>query len=530
MQTKKNSQASPRTRRDSRLTKRHYMELRFIKMLNPILMTVPFAVLWFLYYSSRVNSPFYVKGNWLVIVLYLLLFSLYGRTYDAFLVSYNQVSEMIYSQMLAALITNFLTGIVIWLLCRYLRYVWMILSILPFQLLVSILWSNIAHRWYYHMFAARKTIIVWDMRRDMRQMIRQYRLDRKFDVIMELPTKKCLSCLSVLDPADAVFLAGVHSRDRNKIIKYCVEKKITVFVIPRIGDVLMSSARHVHMFHIPMLRLDRYNPPPEYLFFKRLFDILFSLILIVILSPLMLVTAILIRRDGGPVFYRQDRLTRDGKVFRILKFRSMRVDAEKDGVARLSTGENDDRITPTGRVIRSTRIDELPQLFNILGGSMSFVGPRPERPEIAKEYEKTLPEFNLRLQAKAGLTGLAQVYGKYNTEPYDKLQMDLMYIANPGIAQDIRLVFATIKILFMKESTEGVAEGQTTALTSPEPPEEADRLKWTETTDALEKTERTERTGAPEKTERTERTDAPEKTDQTERTDDAPEKTEETER
>ena len=139
------------------------------------------------------------------------------------------------------------------------------------------------------------------------------------------------------------------------------------------------------------------------------------------------------------------------------------MDAEKDGVARLSTGENDDRVTPVGRVIRSLRIDEIPQLFNILGGSMSFVGPRPERPEIAKQYEKDLPEFNLRLQAKAGLTGLAQVYGKYNTDPYDKLQMDLMYIANPSIIEDLRIIFATIKILFMKESTEGVAEGQTTA-------------------------------------------------------------------
>ena len=189
----------------------------------------------------------------------------------------------------------------------------------------------------------------------------------------------------------------------------------------------------------------------------------------------MLVTAILIRRDGGPVFYRQRRLTKDGKIFSILKFRSMRVDAEKDGVARLSTGENDDRVTSVGRVIRSLRIDEIPQLFNILGGSMSFVGPRPERPEIAKQYEKDLPEFNLRLQAKAGLTGLAQVYGKYNTDPYDKLQMDLMYIANPGIAQDLRLVFATIKILFMKESTEGVAAGQTTALDEKEPPEKNEK-------------------------------------------------------
>jgi lipopolysaccharide/colanic/teichoic acid biosynthesis glycosyltransferase len=142
----------------------------------------------------------------------------------------------------------------------------------------------------------------------------------------------------------------------------------------------------------------------------------------------------------------------------------MRQDAEKDGVARLSSGGADDRITPVGRFIRKVRIDELPQLFNILGGSMSLVGPRPERPEIAEQYYEELPEFALRLQAKAGLTGYAQVYGKYNTTPYDKLQMDLMYIAHPSFLEDLKIIFATVKILFMSESTEGIRAGASTAL------------------------------------------------------------------
>lgn len=140
------------------------------------------------------------------------------------------------------------------------------------------------------------------------------------------------------------------------------------------------------------------------------------------------------------------------------------MDAEKDGVARLSTGEKDDRITRVGRFIRACRMDELPQLFNILRGDMSIVGPRPERPEIAEQYEKELPEFRLRLQCKCGLTGLAQYAGKYNSTPYDKLLMDLMYIAKPSLAEDFRICLATVKILFMKESTEGVEEGSMTAM------------------------------------------------------------------
>lgn len=276
---------------------------------------------------------------------------------------------------------------------------------------------------------------------------------------------ECIENLSMLDGINTVFLSGIHSHDRNIILKYCVENNITVFVVPRIGDTIMSGAHHMHMFHLPMLRVGRYNPQPEYLFVKRLLDIVISAIALVILSPIFLVTAIAIKAtDHGPVFYKQIRLTKDGKEFGILKFRSMRVDAEKDGVARLSSGENDDRITPVGKIIRACRVDELPQLINILKGDLSIVGPRPERPEIAAQYCEEMPEFSLRLQAKAGLTGYAQVYGKYNTTPYDKLTMDLMYIAHPSIVEDFKIMFATVKILFMPESTEGISEGQTTAM------------------------------------------------------------------
>jgi lipopolysaccharide/colanic/teichoic acid biosynthesis glycosyltransferase len=177
----------------------------------------------------------------------------------------------------------------------------------------------------------------------------------------------------------------------------------------------------------------------------------------------MLLTAIAIKcEDKGPVFYLQERLTRGGKTFHIMKFRSMRVDAEKDGVARLAS-DGDERITKVGKFIRATRIDELPQLINILKGDMSLVGPRPERPEIAKLYEKQLPEFSMRLKVKAGLTGYAQIYGKYNTTPYDKLQMDLLYINDMSLITDFKLILQTVQILFQKESTEGVKKGQTTA-------------------------------------------------------------------
>ena len=178
----------------------------------------------------------------------------------------------------------------------------------------------------------------------------------------------------------------------------------------------------------------------------------------IITSPVMLITAVAVKLyDGGPVLYKQVRLTRHDRKFEIYKFRSMVVDAESDGIAKLAR-ENDDRITPVGRIIRATRIDELPQLFNILKGDMSFAGPRPERPEIMEEYCKEIPEFAFRTRVKAGLTGYAQVYGKYNTTPYDKLKLDLFYISNYSMWTDIKLILMTLKIVLKKDATEGVNE------------------------------------------------------------------------
>jgi len=444
---------------------KHDFGLRIVKLLAVILATVPFAVCWYLYYAERIYVPFYSKGNWLMVALFVVLYVIFARVYDAFLISVHRISEIIYSQGLAALLADGIMFCVIWLLKRSFPNILPGLIALAAQILLAIVWSVLAHKWYYASFPPKKSVIVFDKPYGIEQLIREYGLEKKFSIQNTLHVSECLADLQILEGMDTVFISGVRSHDRNLILKHCISNGIQMYVLPRIGDIIMSGAKRVHMFHLPMLRVGRYMPHPETVLAKRIFDIAVSAAALLILSPVMLITAIAIKlTDGGPVLYRQPRLTKNGKVFNVLKFRSMRVDAEKDGIARLSTGDKDDRITPVGRIIRKVRIDELPQLLNILGGSMSVVGPRPERPEIAEQYEKELPEFRLRLQVKAGLTGYAQVYGKYNTTPYDKLQMDLMYIANPSFLEDLRIIFATVKILFVPESTDGVGEGQTTAM------------------------------------------------------------------
>lgn len=451
----------------------HDGSVRLVQALAVLLAAIPFAACWYGYYSMHIFMP----PSWIrsggIVLTFAVLYVFFGQAFDAFQLSFKRSMGLFCSQILAVFLADGFMYIVLWLMSDAFPFMPPALAALAGQLALSALWCRYANIWYFKKFGGLRLGIIYNTRRDIEEVpdINFARFggrdgNKKFDVQFSCSADECFDTdMRKLNGLDAVFLCGIHSHERNMIMKYCVANKISVYLIPRIGDVIMGGAKRVHMFHLPVMCVGSYSPPIEYAFVKRLFDIVASLIGIVLTSPIMLIAAVAIKAcDGGPVFYRQVRLTKDGKEFNILKFRSMRIDAEKDGVARLSSGVNDSRITPVGRVIRACRVDELPQLFNILGGSMSVVGPRPERPEIAAQYEEEMPEFRLRLQAKAGLTGYAQVYGKYNTIPYYKLQMDLMYIANPSILADLSIIVATIKVLFMKESTEGVAVGQTTAV------------------------------------------------------------------
>lgn len=263
---------------------------------------------------------------------------------------------------------------------------------------------------------------------------------------------------------DAVLINDIPSEYKDKILKICFDQGKRVYFTPKLSDIIVRSSSELNLFDTPIYYSRNLQMSPFDLVVKRFFDIVFSLIGIILTSPIMAVVAIMIKSyDGGPVLYSQNRCTTNGRIFRIYKFRSMIVNAEgKKGGARLAT-ENDPRITPIGKFIRATRIDEIPQFFNILKGDMSIVGPRPERPEIVMQYEKEIPEFSFRMHVKAGLTGYAQVYGKYNTTNLDKLKLDMIYVMKASLLLDFKLILQTIKVIFQKESTEGLEQGQTTA-------------------------------------------------------------------
>ena len=427
--------------------------------LHVFMVALPFYLSWRWFYAERIAAPFFLKGNLAVVGLHVFLYALLANLYNGYSIPFSRVSELACSQSLAAALSDFILFVVITLLAGQYVPIGPLLAVLCAQVILSALWSFVTHKAYFRSNPPLRTILITDETGDGDLSAGLKNMQNRFQPLDVISMSEYLrEPEQYLDKAEAVFLTAAHSPERDDLIRDCALNHIPLYLLPKIGDALMVGAKSTHLFYRPLFEISAYSPSLFYPLVKRCMDIAISASALLILSPLMLIVALLIRRDGGPAFYKQTRLTKGGKTFEVFKFRSMTVNAESDGVARLSSGQNDSRVTPIGRVMRRFRIDELPQLLNILRGEMSIVGPRPERPELAAEYEKSLPEFSMRLQAKAGLTGYAQVYGKYNTTPYEKLLMDLQYMAHPGLLADLKIIFATIKILFIPESTEGVAE------------------------------------------------------------------------
>ncbi|MDR0613076.1 MAG: exopolysaccharide biosynthesis polyprenyl glycosylphosphotransferase [Dysgonamonadaceae bacterium] len=261
---------------------------------------------------------------------------------------------------------------------------------------------------------------------------------------------------AIIESVDEIFLStDIPQKIRRKILALSIKYKKGVFFVPEYYDLSIMASTFDKTSDLPTYRVNHLELSPEDEFVKRVVDIVLACVVLVTVLPFALVAAMLVKLDGGPVFYSQERLTKNNKPFKILKFRTMIPDAEKLSGPVLA-GEDDTRITKTGKLMRTIRIDEVPQLINIFKGEMSFVGPRPERPFFVEQFEQEIPEYRYRSVVKAGLTGLAQVEGKYNTSVENKLRYDLIYINNYSLWQDLLIILRTIKILFTKSSAEGV--------------------------------------------------------------------------
>ena len=433
-----------------------------LKAVHFVLSCGLFFVFWLLFRFGKLQFGGYgYRYNYFVTALYASLLFFFNRSYNSYLFGYSRIRSLIFSQFISQLFALVLIYLITAIAWKKWNSPFFLFPLPPLNLVLDVLFSYYGNAYYCRLYPAKRSIVVYRNNIDRLRLgsihgkptERLYRIEKE----IRFTGTSFQELKPELAGFEAVFVAGIDSRVRNGILKYCKDEGVAGFFLPHVGDVIMREAVHIQAFDSPVLFVGRTVLRPEYMLIKRVFDIVSSGLALILLSPLMLLTALAIKLyDGGPVFYKQTRLTQYGREFEIIKFRSMRVDAEKDGIARLSTGVNDPRITPVGRIIRKCRLDELPQLVNVFKGDMSVVGPRPERPEIAEKYYEKLPDFKLRLQVKAGLTGYAQVYGKYNTKPYEKLEFDLLYINDMSILTDLKLCFATFSILFSKESTEGI--------------------------------------------------------------------------
>ena len=445
-----------------------------------LLQTAVYAYFWLYVYYPVVSRPhvsldgyalgeglkLYFRGHVLVILIYLVLLWFFSNTYGALRIGYQKVTDIFLSQVFSLLLVDIISYFQISLMNNWIVPVLPMVQVFVLQLVLSFVWTAFSNAVYHRVFPPREMLLIsgenpidaiyekFQSRREKYIIKKSIRLSEGTEAVRR----------EILNGYGAVILWDIHSAERNELLKFCYGNNIRVYVMPKIPDVLLMGADQLHLVDTPVLMVREYAMTFSERFIKRSVDIVCALLLTIVTSPVMLFTAIAIKlQDGGPVLYHQKRCTAGMREFEILKFRSMKVNAEADGIARLST-VHDERITRVGHFIRRVRIDELPQLFNILKGDMSFIGPRPERPEIIAEYLETMPEFAYRMRVKAGLAGYAQVYGRYNTTPYDKLKLDLTYIENYSVWLDLKLMLLTLKILLQPESTEGIEDGQTTAV------------------------------------------------------------------
>lgn len=423
-----------------------------------------FAYIWYTMFSDTILLPFWHRGNLLLFAIYASIFVILQYIQRANKLGYQRASDVSFGNLLALILSNLFIFLQSSLIAREFLIMSPFIYMTLIQITFIILWAFFSKWIYTKMYPPRKMLMIIGRKEGK---LLKYKMDfdpHQFDISEYIYVEDGLSLIfERIKQFEEVIISDVKSMYRNEILKECYRLGKRVFMTPKISDVIIRSSENILLYDTPLLMAKSRGLSTEQRAIKRIFDIVSSLLAIVALSPLFLIISLSIYLyDKGPVLYTQDRLTRGGKVFKIYKFRSMVVDSEKHG-ARLAS-KNDDRITPVGKILRKTHVDELPQLLNILLGDMSVVGPRPERPDIAKEYEETIPEFPFRLKVKAGLSGYAQVYGQYNTTPYDKLKHDIFYIENYSLWLDIVIILLTVKIMFQSEKSEGVSDDQTTAL------------------------------------------------------------------
>lgn len=402
---------------------------------------------------------FHIKGNLVMVFIYAFLYFVFLQAYGGFKIGILRLRELAFSSAFAAFLADFFIYFVMSLTIYQLLPAWPMLFCFLAQATLSLPLYTLSLRIFHRLYPPESAIMIrTENEFDMHSCNEFIAKNTRYRVEQVLTNIESNNLRKILDDYSVIIIGAVSAELRTTLMSYCFEEDKQLFIIPSMEDIMLNNAVQYMAEDFLTYRCRNRAFAPDQLAIKRLLDVVLASLLLLVLSPVMVITAVAIKlQDSGPVFYRQKRLTYGGKEFLLVKFRSMIVDAEKSTGA-IRAEKADERITPVGRFIRSCRIDELPQLWNVLKGEMSMVGPRPERPELFEEICGRFPQFAYRLKVKAGLTGYAQLYGRYNTSFEDKVRLDLLYIERASLLQDIQLLFYTLKIIFMKDSASGIEQ------------------------------------------------------------------------
>lgn len=394
---------------------------------------------------------------------YVIILVLLSGTYGSFDIGKRKDKDIVFSLMLSGALTDLITYFELTIMKTNeannttfrLENIGILVSVILIQFVIFVIFVRLGSRFYFKLNDAEKCLIIADDKTSAGRVAKALGDFSERYVIADVIGYEDDQLKDKIVKADTVILYEVPVDVRKEVIDWCYQNLKNIYYNPSVADILQHSSQQTVIDDIPFYAWQFHLIGFEQRIIKRLMDLSISLILLVLTSPILLISAICIRKnDGGSVFFRQKRATANGKVFEIYKFRTM-----KENVENRSATRDDDRITGVGRVLRKYRIDELPQLINIVKGDMSLVGPRPEMMENVEDYTRELPEFRYRLRMKAGLTGYAQIFGKYNTSSRDKLMLDLMYIENYSLVKDIQLLFQTVLVIFKAdESTEAFGD------------------------------------------------------------------------
>ena len=429
---------------------------RIEALIEVCVLVFSYHFVWNAYYKENNIPFFYGDAKVLLDVIYAILIFVLFILCDSFKYGHRKFADILVSQWISLFIVNFITYLQLSLTANHLISLFPMLFLVVVDYILSFIMIYVFTAIYHQLYVPQNMLMIYG---NEKALALKFKMDTR-------PDKYCITKIISYEKGydiikeeiathDAVIINDVPAQTRNDILKYCYQNEVRTYLVPKISDIISRGAEDITLFDTPLLLVRGSGLTLTQRKIKRLIDIVLSLIALIPATPIMILVAVCIKiEDHGPIFFHQKRVTEGGRIFDILKFRSMIIDAEKEGKSIPAT-DNDPRITRVGKVIRAIHIDELPQLFNILKGDMSIVGPRPERVEHVEMYTKEVPEFALRTRVKGGLTGYAQIYGKYNTSAYDKLRLDLMYIENYSLFLDIKLMLMTIQILLKKENTEG---------------------------------------------------------------------------